>query len=1410
MARRAAPSLTGQTLRERFLVGELLGQGGQCRVYRCERLADREQAETARCDDRARYAPHAARTPRHAALKVFQMDGSSKEEREIFFGEYRVQARINARRVVRTYESFASDSSLCMTLDLMPGGSLSAYQGKPLPVGMAVGLALQLFEGLSVLHARGVVHRDIKPGNLLLEEPLDFVAMSGEGDRPAARPLAELRIADFGIADVQDMAFGDRGFHRIRGTLQFMAPELVGRDTVDARVDIYAAGVTLFYLLTGYHPLSRTASKRKSGELADSSSSPDLYTSELALPNEPSTALAIQGQLFSGQGKHIDVRAVAPEIPDELAALVASLIAPDPAARPRTAAMAFSLLYEWFLKHASSHGVRLAREPEVCFDPYLAASSFCGREKELAAATLFFTNLRNQELLPGRSTPEGLRLSLAERRQRSAPSIVRIFGESGSGKSRFCKQISRHIQGEYRLIHIQADRELGAYQRVLKLRDEFEASYLERLDAARSDPGTMWKLLHDPDDAFYVPDLESGTDSRFAALRGQQVTDKERAELSELFDLYRSGRFAAILRLLSYEHPLCFLIEDAQWLDRASMRLIGAAMRFLAGSRADGFAPRVAFIVNHRPKEEGDQLDYVLEQLSSVANIEQPAVVIELSAFKEEDAESLVVSMLGLEGAVQREAAREYVKALATRRPLTPLSVEQSLWSLFSDGNLIKRDSTGRWNGDWNLSPALISEASAPLSVRDAIGQRAARFDTQTLRILGIAAVAGKSFDVELVARAAELEGKDALAALDLAGRVGFVRQLEGSSQEYLSDLKNLATTYVFLHDRYREAIVAALPVEASVRMHSAIARAIKARFGENEATWEQLAEHHFGAAEFHLAYPYAEKIGAHAFANMQDEQAARNYGAAILSRSKLNERVPLDVLDRCAQSLEALGRFAEAQVHLRTLLSSPELAQAARMDAKRRIAEGALRQQDYKNALLPLLELLKEDGISIPPKSLSDLFSQLQGVFYWLTVPYFPAFLRHAPADDLEVAEQLQRALLSIMETGVFVESKISAAAFFVLFQKGIRQGLTRYTPIIFASGGYVAGMMGFYAHSRRCDALSRQLAPQYGKEAADRAVDRVLSQRDATLISNKFYRGELGRSHDAELTQLLANGLATSQSCGDLQRRWVFLATAAWVGSASGRIAVFQALMNSLMTMSTQSGLGFLRSLYGAFTVGVLADLAGQDDRASAAWEQALATAREQGNLIDKITLTGMNLFSRSRLKVLIDADVSKEALSLVREWITRRFSIAFVVGFGCLVAAAALFEYRSGRTAPSPELREILKLARPPCMRERQITPYYIAAQATVAAMKGDGKQTAALLSHASDCAVEWGFLGHQLTAVLRIAKWILPAGSHGHTYFTHWDRNLTANLMNQEPVDIKQIEQGRLPPAPADGRPSSVGT
>lgn len=101
----------------------------------------------------------------------------------------------------------------------------------------------------------------------------------------------------------------------------------------------------------------------------------------------------------------------------------------------------------------------------------------------------------------------------------------------------------------------------------------------------------------------------------------------------------------------------------------------------------------------------------------------------------------------------------------------------------------------------------MLETAGLPLSVHEAIGNRASRLSIETLRILGVAAISGKEFDVEVVARAAEADAGSVLTACEQAGREGFVQQEREQQWEYLADSSQVTLMYRFAHDRYREAI---------------------------------------------------------------------------------------------------------------------------------------------------------------------------------------------------------------------------------------------------------------------------------------------------------------------------------------------------------------------------------------------------------------------------------------------------------------------------------------------------------------------------------------------------------------------------------------------------------------------------
>src|SRR5581483_3884190 len=217
--RRARPVSTlalDTPLAGRYRVDRLLGRGGMALVY----LAHDEALD------------------RPVAVKLLSDTLAADEEyRARFLREARVAARLAHRNIVRIYDAGEQDGRPYIVMECVPGGTLDQVlltRGRLLPAE-AVAVAIQVCDGLDCAHAAGLVHRDVKPQNLL-------VAADGTvkiADFGIARPLEAPRLTATGI---------------VLGTAAYLAPEQSEGEPVTAAADLYALGAVLYELLTGRPP----------------------------------------------------------------------------------------------------------------------------------------------------------------------------------------------------------------------------------------------------------------------------------------------------------------------------------------------------------------------------------------------------------------------------------------------------------------------------------------------------------------------------------------------------------------------------------------------------------------------------------------------------------------------------------------------------------------------------------------------------------------------------------------------------------------------------------------------------------------------------------------------------------------------------------------------------------------------------------------------------------------------------------------------------------------------------------------------------------------------------------------------------------------------------------------------------
>ncbi|HET9991023.1 MAG TPA: serine/threonine-protein kinase [Kofleriaceae bacterium] len=214
-------------LTEQYLAKKLLGAGAMGEVYLVENLA----------------------ANRLEALKVLKKIDNEDERRVAqarFRREVRAGHRLAHQNIVPTYDAgVLPDGRLYLTMEYVEGPSLSAllHARGPLPIAMTLGVLAEIADALHHAHLAGVVHRDLKPHNLML------------ADHPDGKII---KMLDFGMAKI---LFGDvlesmilSGTGAVFGTPQYMSPEQCQGKPPDPRSDIYAVGCIAFELLVGEPP----------------------------------------------------------------------------------------------------------------------------------------------------------------------------------------------------------------------------------------------------------------------------------------------------------------------------------------------------------------------------------------------------------------------------------------------------------------------------------------------------------------------------------------------------------------------------------------------------------------------------------------------------------------------------------------------------------------------------------------------------------------------------------------------------------------------------------------------------------------------------------------------------------------------------------------------------------------------------------------------------------------------------------------------------------------------------------------------------------------------------------------------------------------------------------------------------
>ena len=749
-------SLPESFARGRYVVRRLLGAGGQKNVY----LVDDTELGRA------------------AVVSVLQSKGWDEARLARIRREARTIALLDDHRhIVRIFDIGDEEGLPFIVTQYVEGGSVAELLDStagPLAIPEAIRIAEEICEALDHAHSQGIVHRDVKPSNVLLT------------------PSRRVRLCDFGLAaSGDDSQLTDSGV--ALGTASYMSPEQAMGKDVGSASDLYSLGILLYELVTGIPPFR--------GDNALAVISQHLN----AVPERPSRRN--------------------PDVPDALEALLVRLLEKLPSSRPPSARAVLDGLRRVRVGFddrsaprvlavaASSSGSTSGTTRQRTAIDRLASGVFVGREGELAT----------------------LRASLESARAGHGKLLL-IAGEPGSGKSRTVEELLTHARlHDLEVLSGRCSQEEGApafWPWVQMLRDYF---------GSRSDDELQRDLGAN---AGAVLQLDSKLKERFpdvaAAEADLQWSDAERVRF-QLFD-----SLSGFLRGVAATSPLILVIDDLQWADEPSLRLL----EFLTPDLGESSILAIA-MMRDVTLDRSHPLSRAVGELSRNDCVE----TLTLSGLSKTDVGSFIETTCG-EGGWDALAAAVWKTTSGN-----PFFVTEVVRLLAAEGRL-ERDAT-----------SLVIDI--PPAIKAVISRRLDQLSPACQNTLSLAAVVGREFSLEVVERLSELSSDEVFDAVE-----------EAIVQRVLAQPSGDAERYVFTHDLIRETLSQELSPARRLRLHGRIGAILESLVPESDTSHvAELAYHFFRAARAGTvakALRYCLRAGEWSMQRLAFEESVRYYDMAL------------------------------------------------------------------------------------------------------------------------------------------------------------------------------------------------------------------------------------------------------------------------------------------------------------------------------------------------------------------------------------------------------------------------------------------------------------------------------------------------------------------------------------------------
>ncbi len=823
------------------------------------------------------------------ALKTVQAHGET-----VLFGlrrEIRTLRGLDHPGVVRVLAEGTHQGTPYYVMEVLEGPTMRLLRGPPsesrtIPTvderASALGVVAAVCRTLAFVHGRGVVHRDLKPDNVLLVESRGPV-------------LVDFGIAALSLGSNTREVLETAG--RAYGSPGYMAPEQVRGDLVDARADLYAIGCILYEHVTGRLPFEGEATHVLfSKKVHSDPPPPSAIVSGLPRALDQLIVRLLARKREARPGHAADVEAALLE----LGAPRLGQDGPPPELylyRPRLAGREDALgLVADAIGEAGGRKARGAAQPSATSLSSTGGGAVTFRDRVTQAdrspspspTVHLETPTIATRIIEAQPTLADVTLDVTSTvpSSRSSGALIVIGGESGVGKTRLAMEASSLaarrgfmvVTGECMRVGTEGDAVAGLVGAPLH---PLSGLLFAALDACR-DPASFDAILGPH--ARLLVDFQPG----FAALPGFErhpapphlPPDATRARLN--------ASLAALLAGFAARAPLLLVLDDLQWADEHTFRFLESldAAWFLSNP--------VIILATYR----ADELTEPMRALAARPFVRHAT----LDRLDGDSLESIARDMLAVD-----EVPEALVSFLRDRTAGNPFFVAEYLRVAVERG-LVARDGVGRFRFDATLSGAL-ELMPAPRALLDVVAARLDRLDPDARAVARMVAVLGREVDASVVA--------DALGQPELLGAESVSELLRRAVLEVE------AGTLRFVHDKLREAAYASIAEPARAAMHEQAARALTAkasRANDLDRFAGELAHHHAEAGATERALELLDRAGELAVRDGSYRDALRFFERALALSPASEARAPTERVRlarwvrRAAEAHHATGALGAAE----------------------------------------------------------------------------------------------------------------------------------------------------------------------------------------------------------------------------------------------------------------------------------------------------------------------------------------------------------------------------------------------------------------------------------------------------------------------------------------------------------------